>query len=578
MNKRPGKKPHTANQSASPQIAIPDSLRLSGRTAAVVFLAACLVCLGYTFYTNQTWEDSLITLRHGENLLKGEGLTYNPGTRVHGFTSPINVLLLTLCHFLTGQSSFDATLWLYRAFSITAFAASGVLLLKTVHETPPSWSAATWFLGLVYLFDVKNVAFSINGMETAFMLVFVAWAAYQMSLADPGQWLWRGLCWGGLLWSRPDGCVYIAAFSVAEVIFLSASRRATIISLSKSAAVCLAVYGPWIAWAWWYYGSPIPHTIIAKANVEQGPLKQLLAALDNLLTLLISNAAQIFRPIYCGDTPGFWIDGGSGRVLSGLTELVGITALLFFLCPVRDRFGRAMSLCFALLCCYFSYMQYTYPWYYPPAFIMGAIAFTRAATALAFAGERVTTYLHIRRPRLVVLATFALLAVGSLLMFVYGSVEERVEQAEIEFGNRAVLGAWLKENGKPTDTVYLEPLGYIGYYSGMQMNDFPGLVSPEIVQIRRRLPSDDNSARAAKFLVLGEFKPDWVVLRSTEYETLGRLTVSESFNKNYSLVKEFNVNDRLRHYEFLPGRKSLEFDADYGVFRRKPTSSSVSAN
>src|SRR4051812_903699 len=113
MTKRSSKKPQNANPPDSLQTAPPDSRRLSGRTAAIVFLAACLVCFGYTFYTNQTWEDSLITLRHGENLLKGEGLTYNPGTRVHGFTSPVNVLLLTLCHFLTGQRSYEATLWLY---------------------------------------------------------------------------------------------------------------------------------------------------------------------------------------------------------------------------------------------------------------------------------------------------------------------------------------------------------------------------------------------------------------------------------------------------------------------------------
>src|SRR3954464_8789013 len=142
MNKRPGKKTHIANPPASRPIATPDALRLSRRTGAVIFIAACLICLGYTFCANQTWEDSLITLRHGENLLKGEGLTYNVGTRVHGFTSPINVLLLTFCHFATGQSSYVVTLWLYRVFSIAAFAASAALLLKAVHETPPSWSVA----------------------------------------------------------------------------------------------------------------------------------------------------------------------------------------------------------------------------------------------------------------------------------------------------------------------------------------------------------------------------------------------------------------------------------------------------
>src|SRR5215216_1269816 len=195
MNKRSGKKSHNTNPSASPQFAAPESPGFFGRTGVVVFIAACLICLGYTFYTNQTWEDSLITLRQGENLLKGEGLTYNPGTKVHGFTSPINVLVLTVCHFVTGQSSHEATFWLYRVFTIAAFATSGVLLLTAVRQVPPYWPAATWFLGFVYLFDVKNVAFSINGMETAFMLLFVAWAVYLLAHSPRDLWLYRGLCW-----------------------------------------------------------------------------------------------------------------------------------------------------------------------------------------------------------------------------------------------------------------------------------------------------------------------------------------------------------------------------------------------
>src|SRR6185295_2100971 len=84
---------------------------LTDRWGLVAFgIAACLVGLGYSLYTQQIWEDALITLRHSENLSNGQGLTYNPGERVHGFTSPINVLLLTLCHLVTGQTSYIATL------------------------------------------------------------------------------------------------------------------------------------------------------------------------------------------------------------------------------------------------------------------------------------------------------------------------------------------------------------------------------------------------------------------------------------------------------------------------------------
>ncbi len=539
--------------------------------SGVVFyvVAASAVCLFYFLYTGQTWEDSLITLRHSENLLKGEGLTFNPGTRVHGFTSPINVLLLALCHFLTGQSSYVATFWLYRIFSVAAFATSGVLLLRAVHETPPRWTAATWFLGIVYLFDVKNVAFSTNGMETAFMLMFVAWAVYLLSRTEPDQWLIRGLCWGGLMWSRPDGCVYIATFALAELIFLSTSRRATFSSLIRSAAVCAAVYGPWIVWAWFYYGSPIPHTIIAKANVELGALGQLQVTIDNYLTLLISAAAQAFRPIYYGDEAGRWLPGVIGRVIDGSTKLVGIIALVYFICPVRDRFGRALSLCFAIICSYFAYMPMVYPWYFPPAMVLGAAAFTRACITLALStSEVVTVHSGWRDRSKLVRASFVILAAGAVILFIPASFEERVEQADIEMGNRALIGTWLKENGTPTDRVYLEPLGYIGYYSNLRMNDFPGLVAPEVVRLRRQLPSDPLSVATARYLVLSELKPEWVVLRLDEYNHLIALPVFDEFKKDYSLVREFDVSERLRQYSFLPGRKSLEFDSQFGVFRR----------
>src|SRR6185295_248709 len=122
----------------------------SHRGAILFFLDTCLVCVGYALYTDQVWEDSLITLRHAENLLNGQGLTYNPGPPVHGFTSPINVLLLAICHALAGRSSYAATFWLYRLFTIPAFAASGVLLLKALDQTTPRWSATTIFFAIVY--------------------------------------------------------------------------------------------------------------------------------------------------------------------------------------------------------------------------------------------------------------------------------------------------------------------------------------------------------------------------------------------------------------------------------------------
>jgi hypothetical protein len=550
------------------------------RAGTIVFVvAACLVCLVYTLYTKQTWEDSLITLRHCENLLNGNGLTYNPGEKVHGFTSPINVLLLTLCHFVTGGSSYVATFWLYRVFTIAAFAASGVLLLKTINDTPPRWSAAKWFLGIFYLFDVKTVAFSVNGMETGFMLLFVAWAVYLLSRSNADQWLWRGLCWGGLMWTRPDGCVYIVAFALAELIFLCTSRRVTVVSLAKSAAVCLTVFGPWLAWAWSYYGSPIPHTIIAKTNLELGPLNQLVAAMDSYVAVLITMAAQAFRPIYYAEQTHWLGDEIFERILSGSTVFVGLVALLYFIYPARDRFGRAMSFCFAFVCSYFTYMTIVYPWYYPAATLLGATAFTRCATFFALtsnAQDQPRCGWPVRK--VVALVALVVLAAGAMLLFGPAALEQRVHQAEIEMGNRALIGKWLKENGSITERVYLEPLGYIGYFSGMQMNDYPGLVSPEVVRIRHQLSKDKQSIQMARLLVIPELKPEWVVLRFGEFQAMTRLPMFEAFKKDYTFMREFSVHKKLDDSGYVPGIVGMRYDAGFVVFRRNSIASAPADN
>ena len=62
-----------------------------------------------------------------------------------------------------------------------------------------------------------------------------------------------------------------------------------------------------------------------------------------------------------------------------------------------------------------------------------------------------------------------------------------VQQSVIEDGLRQPIGLWLRDHAKtPHDSVMLEPLGYIGYYSGLKMLDYPGLASKEMVAARKR--------------------------------------------------------------------------------------------
>ena len=141
--------------------------------------------------------------------------------------------------------------------------------------------------------------------------------------------------------------------------------------------------------------------------------------------------------------------------------------------------------------------------------------------------------------------------------------EIAVQQEYVENRHRRVIGEWLRENAKPGETIYLESLGYIGYFSNGTMLDWPGLVAPRVVAARRKAQGRLDMIRAVS--VLG---PDWLVFRKG-------IEFNQARNdpwimSNYDVVREFNDGDEIkRKFPDLPGLGYLLNDADHVVMRRK---------
>ena len=526
-----------------------------------MMVLACVVPLIYSLFTDHIWEDSFITLRHSEHLLQGKGLTFNPPELVHGFTSPVNVLMLAACSLVTGQSSYEATIWLYRIVSIIAFAGGIALLARRLwQDTPNHPLVCAGAFALLYAFELKMVTFTANGMETAFMLLAFAGALSLLVKDDPTPWLGRGLFWAAMMWTRPDGCIYIAGMGLADLLFSPGMRSKVFLSLVKSGLLCAVLYAPWIAWAGWYYGSPIPHTVTAKARVEVGGGEQMLLAFDSLFERFVTCANASFLPIYDWLGPNYFDNRLARWALQSITRFASLFCCFYWLFPVRDRLGRAASLTFAVAMLYFTPMVNPAPWYLAFATLPALVALPRGILtlsdlALRHRGKPVEGKLH-------PLATVALLLLvsGQIVLCGINAWEMRIQQIEIEMGNRYALGNWLHDHGREEDTVFLEPLGYIGYFSKMHMLDWPGLVTPQVVAIRRESPGGMLS-------MIPKLMPDWVVLRPREHQFLGSLR--EGFDEHYALAQVFDAHDRLAAYKFIPGKAYVYNDAEFWVFRRK---------
>src|SRR5262249_42390239 len=130
---------------------------------------------------------------------------------------------------------------------------------------------------------------------------------------------------------------------------------------------------------------------------------------------------------------------------------------------------------FMLLTFYFCYMEVAFPWYLPPAALCGLVVIASIIGRVSQA-EPIS---WAARPALVMIAATC------LYLLVVTAYMMKVQQDEIEWGVRAPIGRWLGARTGDTESVYLEAIGYIGYFSRAHIVDYPGLISPQVTRFRR---------------------------------------------------------------------------------------------
>ena len=514
----------------------------------VVFALAVAIALGFALFTDQRWEDYYITFRVSQNLAKGNGLVFQPGERVHAFTSPLGVLLPAFISWATGNRSDELTLWGFRSITILAFGGAASTVWSIARKLGWSrWSCA--FAAGLLVTDAKSVSFSINGMETAFVLLFLALAIRQTvgASADSG---WKlGCCWAALMWTRPDSFVFFGSVALGWALFAPSSRvpggRKALAGLFARAAVaCTALYLPWFIWAWSYYGSPVPHPIVAKALSHHLPGWGML--IGQFVTLPFQTVGPggwdtVFMPTYFGGWPHFIVYAGRPLI---------VIALWAFALPRMDASVRSLSVALVFAVFYLVNLD-PYPWYFPPAAMLAFLVLAGVMEAALRAARR----------RLLPIAAGAAAVLFTASLLLCSAWELRQQQRIIE-GQRRAIGEWLYAHRQsPADTVFLEPLGYIGYYSKMKMLDFPGLASSEVIAARRKV--GDNW-----LAIIGELKPRWVVQRPQELHTDDKV-LNRWYFDHYYPAQVFHAGDQVSAVHFLPGRPFLVVDQAFLVWMRK---------
>ena len=423
-------------------------------------------------------DDAYIFMRYVANFGAGQGLVYNPGVRVIGYTSPLFVLTVSGLHFILRALPLDGLISL---LNTTLFVA---LVLVAALARERMGRSAAFPLLLVFYFPYLDA--SMNGMET--MLFVTCIVASVISLTCGKTDLGLVLAMLAAL-TRPEGILLLGCV-IAVLLW---ARPAKIPAGGIAVSALLAAL--WLSFCFAYYGTVVPHSMLAKATPLAGGQGQTGGPLDTYVLLAMGFSSVSFDKL--PDAVRLVL-----YVLGVASMPVVVLALLSFL---RQRDAWAVFPAF-FLCVWVFYgigkPVSIWSWYTIPtsiAFAASLLPWLLARFPLAQSPAR-----RLGLEAAVALFCLATIAVG---------LPQRVQG---ERGMTARLfdeADYVKATIPQARSLMVGDIGIVGYKTGLRIVDLAGLVSPEVFR-----KGTDGQKLSFGALVQAD-QPDVLLMREDPRET-----------------------------------------------------------
>lgn len=482
-------------------------------------LIALIAILARVIPTPRTIDDAFITFRYARNLLSGNGFVFNAGEHVLGTTTPLYTLLLAGLAWALRSENYP---WL--ALSVNALAdAATCWLLVVLGEKLTGGRRVGLSAALLWAVAPMSVTFAIGGMETSVFILLIVGTAY---LYLSGRSCWAAIAAGLLVLTRPDGILLVAPMALDLLVRRLRARQFP----AAESVLFLATVLPWAAFATLYFGSPIPHSILAKS------LAYRVASSDGLVNLIQHYGTPFFEDNLFGR---FWPLAGFMLYLA--LSLIGGLSLV-------RRDTRA-------------WLIVLFPWLYFAAYAAARILIFRWYLApplpfyflLILAGlDKLLNDLIARvrtralAPRLNLLAV----PVGAFMLLSLFAWTLRPDHSPAEPAPQMAwhllelyytqVGRALAPHLTPTSVVAAGDVGALGYYSNARILDTVGLMSPQATAYYPLDPALYVISYAIPPQLIIDQKPDYVVL----LEVYGRagLLQDARFKADYQLIQQIDTD------------------------------------
>ena len=470
------------------------------------------------------FEDQMIVLRYARNLVEGNGLVYNPGERVMGFTTPLFTLLSSVFVLLAGD---QAALW-QNVFGVlcmlgTAAVAAWLLVRLGAGAAAPLAVALITFNAPTSTFNYLFVTMEVHLFALLFVLTVALYVDKRHTAATVASAL--------LFLTRPEGVLLTVCLLGDK---WARDRRLPV----RQAAAALLTVAPWLLFATVYYGSPFTATLAAKSGGSH--LFDGFFAYLRHVAGVYNDAASSLLTAYVPASNTEWFTAAS--------LLLGVSLPLGALTIVR-RDSRAWPIIGfpALVLCGFAAIGAwpMFTWHYYPLSTAGAITLAFGAHAVLewclqwdtrkenVGADQATRQPAARPPvwgglTLLALAVPVLNDTRGQIDYAFGDVvNEKTHSLE-------ALGRELAARFDEDTSVLVDEIGFIGWHSRLRIIDQAGLVTPGL---RYDVTREDAVKR---------HEPDLMLLHVEAPERHGGRN-GEGFPFGYELVEEFDFFDSWRY-------------------------------
>lgn len=441
-------------------------------------IATLVLIVHQLYFYHFTVDDAFISFQYARNFANGNGLVFNQGERVAGFTNFL-LVLIEAGFYKLGLNIVAATKLLgivSGIFSLFLFWRLSQFLFDN------SFAPKT----LMMLLLATNSAFAISattGLETQFFAMFVFCGIFfYISNHQERPSSLPAIFFGLATLTRPEGLIFFSLVLIYQVWKNARNKNILAQTASSWLIPYFIIVTPLLVFSYLYYGSILPNTFYAKTQttLDWTTAKHGLAYLyDFSKSYGIFWLALLSVPAFLTKQKQEWLD-------FLIWIILGYSVYILRVGDDWIPFYRFIVPIIPIL-----YL----------VFLAGLISFLKN-------GIEIRSSLLFRIKLFTAAVILVIVFSTSLQASIKGHTWTEMRAHGYETAH-ITLGKWLKANTSPDSKIALMDVGMVGYYSDRRIIDTLGLVSTEIARMMHQGQSPEEIAN----YVLRQ-KPAFIVLVS----------------------------------------------------------------